>query len=211
MYKFLGCEQGEKIDVKRVMQRVKKEIAKILEQPVGMNLTDENLVNCRVVPVARYIMNVCNLRKGDIEELDMIVKTALRKEAFHEKQASDERLYAKREDGGSGLKSFKEVYDETKVRLACYMATSNNEWIKVSWRNEYLKEQTSLKREAEEAMQRVNMNAQVEFNFGDIKIGNEGYVDWKAALGKLKNIIEEGQLRNTSSVSRCRRVVVLKS
>jgi hypothetical protein len=56
-----------------------------------------------MVPVARYIMNVCNLRKGDIEELDMIVKTALRKEGFHEKQASDERLYAKREDGGSGF------------------------------------------------------------------------------------------------------------
>ena len=106
-------------------------------------------------------------------------------------------MYTKREDGGRGLKSFKEVYDETKVTVACYMATSNNEWIKVSWRNEYLKEQTSLKREAEEAMQRVNMNAQVEFNFGDIKIGNEGYVDWKAAWGKLKNIIEEGQRRNT--------------
>ena len=94
-----------------------------------MNLNDENLVkaiNCRVVPVAGYIMNVCNLRKGDIAELDMIVKTALRKEGFHEKQASGERLYAKREDGGRGLKSFKEVYDETKVRVACYMATSNN-------------------------------------------------------------------------------------
>jgi hypothetical protein len=51
-------------------------------------------------------------------------------------------LYAKREDGGRGLKSFKELYDETKVTVACYMATSNNEWIKVSWRNEYLKEQT---------------------------------------------------------------------
>ncbi|CAB4015300.1 Hypothetical predicted protein [Paramuricea clavata] len=112
VYKFLGCEQGDKIDVKRVMQRVKKEIAKRLEQLVGINLNDENLVNainCRVVPVAGYIMNVCNPRKGDIEELDMIVKTALRKEGFHGKQASDERLYAKREDGGRGLKSFKEV------------------------------------------------------------------------------------------------------
>ena len=74
VYKFLGCEQGDKIDVKRVMQRVKKEIAKRLEQLVGMNLNDENLakaINCRVVPVAGYIMNVCNLRKGDIEKLDM--------------------------------------------------------------------------------------------------------------------------------------------
>ena len=32
VYKFLGCEQGNKIDVKKVMQRVKKEIAKRLEQ-----------------------------------------------------------------------------------------------------------------------------------------------------------------------------------
>ena len=142
VYKFLGCEQGNKIDVKKVMQRVKKEIAKRLEQLIEVNLNDENLVkalNSRVVPVAGYVMNVCNLRKGDIEELDKIVKTTPRKQGFHGKQASDERLYGRREDGGRGLKSFKEVYDETKVREACYMATSNNEWINVSWRNEYMK------------------------------------------------------------------------
>ena len=91
-----------------------------------------------MVPVAGYVMNVCNLGKGDIEELDKIVKTTFRKQGFHGKQASDERLYGRREDGGRGLKSFKEVYDETKVRVACYMATSNNEWIKISWGNEYM-------------------------------------------------------------------------
>ena len=104
-----------------------------------MNLSDENLVKAitsRVVPVAGYIMNMCNLRRGDIEELHMIVKNALRKEGLHGKQASDEGLYEKRVNSGRGLKSFKEVYDETKVRVACYMAMSNNEWIKVSWRNE---------------------------------------------------------------------------
>jgi hypothetical protein len=35
VYKFLGCEQGDKIDVRRVMQRVKKEIAIRLEQLWG--------------------------------------------------------------------------------------------------------------------------------------------------------------------------------
>jgi hypothetical protein len=50
-------------------------------------------------------------RKGDLEELDKIVKTALRKQGFHGKQASDERWYEKRDEGGRGLKSFKEVYD----------------------------------------------------------------------------------------------------
>ncbi|CAB4045676.1 Hypothetical predicted protein, partial [Paramuricea clavata] len=194
VYKFLGCEQGDKIDVRRVMQRVKKEIAKRLEQLMGVNLNDKNLVkaiNCRVVPEI-------------LEELDKIVKTALRKQGFHGKQASDERLYEKRDDGGRGLKSFKEVYDETKVRVACYMATSNNEWIKVSWRNEYMKEQTSLKRVAEEAMGR--MNAHVEFNVGEIKTGNESYVDWKVAWKKLKNIIREGQIRNKVETFREKRL-----
>ena len=197
VYKFLGCEQRNKIDVKKVMQRVKKEIAKRLEQLIEVNLNDENLVkaiNSRVVPVAGYVMNVCNLRKGDIVELDKIVKTTLRKQGFHGKQASDERLYGRREDGGRGLKILKEVYDETKVRVACYMATSNNESIKVLWRNEYMKEQTSLKIVAEEVMRSVN--AQVEFNAGGIKIGNENYMDWKVAWKKLKNMIREGQIRN---------------
>ena len=102
-------------------------------------------------------------------------------------------MYAKREDGRRGLKSFK-VYDETKVRVACYMATPNNEWIKVSWRNEYMKEQILLKRVAEEIMGRTNV--QIEFNAGDIRIENKTYVDWKVAGRKLKNIIRKGQIKN---------------
>ena len=112
------------------MQRVKKKIGKILEQLIDVNLNDENLVNAtnsRVVLVAGYVMNVFNLGKGEIEELDKIVKTTLRKQDFHGKQASDERLYGRREDGGRGLRSFMEVYYGTKVRVACCMATSNNE------------------------------------------------------------------------------------
>ena len=47
-----------------------------------------------------------------------------------------------------------------------------------------MKEQTSLKIVAEEIMRSVN--AQVEFNAGEIKIGNENYMDWKVAWKKLK-------------------------
>ena len=41
-----------------------------------------------------------------------------------------------------------------------------------------------------------SVNAQVEFNAGEIKIGNENYMDWKVAWKKLKNTIREGQIRN---------------
>ncbi len=113
IYKFLGCEQGDSIDAIKIMGRVKNEIRKRLEQLVKLQLHDKNLmkaINCRVVPVAAYVMNVCHLSEGEIESLDQLVKEILRREGQHGRQASDERLYMKRIEGGRGLN----LYQETK-------------------------------------------------------------------------------------------------
>ena len=59
---------------------------------------------------------------------------------MHGRQASDERLYMRRENGGSGLKSMKDLYEETKVRVACYMNHSKSAWVKTAWRSEFQKE-----------------------------------------------------------------------
>ena len=99
IYTFLGCEQANKIDVKRVMERVKKEIRKRLDHLTSLNLNDQNLmkaINSRVIPVAGYVMNVCHLGKNELDELDKLVKNVLRREGFHGRQSSDERLYTKR-------------------------------------------------------------------------------------------------------------------
>ena len=148
---------------------------------IGKQLNDENLmkaINCRVIPVAGYVMNVCNLGKGDLENLGMIVKSVLRREGFHGRQLSDERLYTKRKAGGRGLKSFREVYDETKTRVACYMATSTNEWICAAWKSDIQKEHKSLKREAETVMRKVN--APVIFDQGAVIISENRQTEWKA-------------------------------
>ena len=52
-------------------------------------------------------MNVCNLGKGDLDELDKVVKSVLQREGFFGRQSNDERLYSKRKEGGRGLKSVK--------------------------------------------------------------------------------------------------------
>ena len=60
--KFLGCEESDDIDGKKVLERVKKEIKKRTEHLVKLHLNDKNLmkaINCRVIPVTGYIMNVC--------------------------------------------------------------------------------------------------------------------------------------------------------
>ena len=49
------------------------------------------------------------------------------------RQSSDERLYLKRENGGRGLKSMRDVYRETKLRIACYMEKYESLWIQVAW------------------------------------------------------------------------------
>ena len=191
IYKFLGCEQAVKIDVKRVMERVKAEIRRRLDHLTRLNLNDKNLmkaINCQVIPVAGYVMNVCNLGKGDLDELDIAVKSVLWREGFHGRQSSDERLYLKRNEGGRGLKSFKEVYDETKTRVACYMAAATNEWIRVAWRNESQKEQISLKKEAKKSLRKVEVT--VSFDEGSVIIGGESYADWKEAWKKTEKNLD---------------------
>ena len=103
-----------------------------------LNLNDKNLmkgINCQVITVASYIMNVCNLGKSDLKELDMTAKSVLRR-GFHGRQSSDERLYSKGNQGGRGLKSFNKVYDETKTRVACSITAATYKWIRAAWRNE---------------------------------------------------------------------------
>ena len=64
------------------------------------------------MPVAGYAMNICNLSKEDIDALDKIVKEELRNVGYHGTmvpwQASDERLYTERREGGRGMRNFKD-------------------------------------------------------------------------------------------------------
>ena len=87
------------------MERVKTEIRKRLDNLTGLNLNEKKLmkaINYRAIAVAGYVMNVCNLGKGDLDELDMTVKSVLRREGFHGRQSSDERLYSNKQmDKGS--------------------------------------------------------------------------------------------------------------
>ena len=78
-------------------------------------------------------MNVCTFTKQKLDELDKAIKKILRDNKMHGRQASDERLYMRREKGGRGLKSMRDLYEETKVRVACYMTHSESAWIKTAW------------------------------------------------------------------------------
>ena len=56
-------------------------------------------------------------------------------------------LCIKRKDGGRGLKLLREVYEETRFCVGCYMFVSDNRWIKKAWKQETRKESISVKDE----------------------------------------------------------------
>ena len=61
-YKFLGCEQTNGINTKKVVERIQEDVKQRTQQLVELGLYERNLIkaiNCRVIPVAMYIMNVC--------------------------------------------------------------------------------------------------------------------------------------------------------
>ena len=70
-----------------------------------------------MIPVAGYVMNVCTFTKQKLDELDKAIKKILRDNKLHGRQASDEQLYMRRENGGRGLRNMKDLYEETKVRV----------------------------------------------------------------------------------------------
>ena len=149
IYKFLGCKQAERTDIKKVMKRLLIQIEQRTRKVVGEELHDKNLVkaiNYRVIPVAAYITNVCNFTGKELDKIDKGIKKILRENNIHRKQCSDERLYIRTKLGGRGIKSLKDVYEEKKLRVACYMMFSSSIWLKEAWKRKMTKNESQSKR-----------------------------------------------------------------
>ena len=114
---------------------MKAEIDKRMRALTSMELYERNLtkaINTKVVPVASYAMNVCDLNQKQIDDFNKLIKKALQNKGMHCRQASDERLYLNVKGRRKRLKSRKNVQKITKLRVACYMAYQNSPWIKAA-------------------------------------------------------------------------------
>ena len=107
------------------------------------------------------------------------------------KQSSNERLYLTRENGRRGTKLLKDIYKKTRLRVACYMACSENKWISTAWRRENTKEDNSIIEEAMKTMEDVEV--EIQFEGGTIWIDGE-LIDggWKLSMKRLKEKLKMG-------------------
>ena len=162
-------------------------------------LNDVNLmcaINAKVIPVAAYPMNVCKFTIGELNELDQVIKGELRSKKMLGKQASDERLYLKRKDGGRGIKSLRDTYRETRVRVVCYMACSENRWISAAWRKEKCKEENSIVEEATKTMENIGIG--IQFEEGGIRIDGEQINGWmETSMEKNEREVEGREEKQT--------------
>ena len=77
------------------------------------------------------------------------------------------------------------VYRETKLRIACYMEKSESPWIQVAWDREKEKEYISIWRQAQKAM--LGLGRRIEFDGRNIILEGERLEGtWKETWGKVK-------------------------
>ena len=136
-------------------------------------------------------MNVCKFSNGELKELDQVIKQEMRSSNILGKQGSDERLYLKREDGGCGIKSIRDVCHKMKLRVACYMACSTNSWIQAAWRRQMKKEENAIVTKAVQIMEDVGVR--IQFEEGSISIDGKVIEGGsKLAWTKLKEKQKKG-------------------
>ena len=169
-------------------------MTKRVRMVVNTELNDANLIsaiNAKVIPVAPYPMNICKFSNGELNQLDQVIKKELRAKNMLGRQASEKRLYLKQEEGGRGLKSVRDVYKETRLRVACYMSKSTSQWIKAAWRREQLKEENAIIAECLTIMEEVEVR--MRFEGGNIRLDDEVVeAEWKPTWKKVKSTLKKG-------------------
>ena len=97
----------------------------------------------------------------------------------------------KRKDRGRGLKSLREVYEETRLRVGFCMLVSDNRWIKEAWKQEARKECNSIKDEIILTMQTKGKT--IQFEGEDVKL--EGKIldrEFKPIWKQVKKYFKKG-------------------
>ena len=80
------------------------------------------------------------------------------------------------------------------MRVACYMACSENRWVSAAWRREKYKEENSIVEEATKTMENIGIG--IQFEEGGIRMDGE-QIDgaWKPAWRKMKEKLK-GERKN---------------
>ena len=84
----------------------------------------------------------------------------------------------------------KDIYKETRLRVACYMTCSENKWISTTWKRENTKGENSIVEEAMKTMD--NVGVEIQFEESNIWIDGD-LIDggWKPTRNRLREKLKK--------------------
>ena len=102
-------------------------------------------------------------------------------------------LYLPQKLGGRGLKCVKDAYEETKIRILCYLFCSQNPWLSIVWKREIEKNHISLSKEVSKTFENIDVN--ISISLDKITIDEaELSQNYKKNNKMLKTIYQKGKI-----------------
>jgi hypothetical protein len=123
-YKYLGSEESDGIQYKKMKERLKKEYTRRLRMILKSELHAKNKITAigtLAVPVLRYSFGIINWRLGEIKKIDRKTRKILTMYKMHHPEADIDRLYVKRKEGGRGLSQTEAAYKTEIINIAEYL------------------------------------------------------------------------------------------
>jgi len=159
-YKYLGVNEGNGIQHSKMKEKIRKEYYRRVRLVIKSELNAANkieAINTLAVPVVTYSFNIINWQLKDIKKLDTKTRKLLTTERMHHPKADVERLYLPRKIGGRGLSQIELSYKTTTVGLNTYLATTQDNLLKLVFQHEGSKKLYSVSREAQKFMHELNV------------------------------------------------------
>ena len=123
-YKYLGICETSEILHKEMKEKAIKETFKRVRSIAKAKLTAINFTkayNTFALPILRYGFGILKWTKTELLKLDRKIRKILTKAGFHHPKSNTHRLYMRRIDGGRGIKSLWDTYNEECSKLASYL------------------------------------------------------------------------------------------
>ena len=127
-YKYLGISENSDVLHKEMKDKAVKEMFKRVRALAKAKLTALNFTkayNSFALPILRYGFGILKWTKTELLKLDRKMRKILTKAGFHHPKSNTHRLYMSRADGGRGVKSLWDTYNEECSKIATYLKENN--------------------------------------------------------------------------------------
>lgn len=126
---ILGCSTALRTDLRLTQRRIRAEYVKCIRKTweSGPNARNKDLThNSWATAILRYFFGTIRLSRRDLITLDRSTRKVLRQTKCHHINASMERLYLPRKEGGRGLQNVEQCWEQEVVSVALYLLESDD-------------------------------------------------------------------------------------